>query len=87
MIDLPLAEYGVAIFAIGTLGAVIYAFLKYLAKKDERFEKIARDFTGIVNNHLSEDKEVKERLIASNDKMGESHRRLEDVISKLANKL
>lgn len=87
MTDIPFAEYGVAIFAIGTLGGVVYAFLKYLSKKDSTIEKMSGSFTEVINNHLSEDKEVKERLIASNDRLGESHRRMETALTKLTDRL
>lgn len=80
MNDLPLAEYGVAIFTIGALVFVIMKFLKHMQKKDEAFSYV-------INNHLSEDKEVKEKLVASNQALAKSHERLEGAIVKLVDKL
>lgn len=80
MNELPLAEYGVAIFSIATMGIMLYTFLKHLSKKDDNFTTTVKDFNVIITNHLSEDKEIKEKLIASNNS-------LEKTLDRIANKL
>lgn len=76
----PFLEYGVAVFSMGALVFVIVKFLAYMSKKDAAF-------TEIVNHRLTEDAELKEKMIASNNAMAESHKRLEGAIGKLVDKL
>lgn len=88
---LPLAEYGVAIFAIGTSFLIVRAYIKSNREKDDKFisfmEKKDTSFTGVINNHLSEEKALKEQLIASNNSLAKSHERLEKVMDKVVDKL
>ena len=71
---------GITVTAVAALVLVITRFLGHLAKKDEQF-------TNTVNNHIAHDLEVKEKMIASNDRMADSHSRLEGAINKLIDKL
>ena len=73
MTEIPFTELGVAGTAVGTLYWVVKAFLKHLTKKDEVFTKV-------IQNHMHEDIEVKEKLITS-------HGHLTEVVGRLADKL
>ncbi len=91
MESIPFAEYGVAIFAIGALVLVIRYFLKAARERDKTFvdymQRKDEAFSDVINNHLTEDVQVKEKLVASNVALAKSHERLESVIDKLAKKL
>ena len=91
MEQVPFAEYGVAIFAIGALVFVIRAFLKNAKDKDIVFttymKKKDEAFSSVINNHLNDAAKINREMIASNQSLAKSHERLEGAIVKLVDKL
>jgi len=80
MESIPFAEYGIALSSIILLVIVIRIFIKHIEKKDDTF-------TDVINNHLSEAKEVNEKLVSSNNALSKSHERLEGAIERLVDRL
>ena len=61
------------------LFALIRYFLKHLEKKDASMERMSKDFSNTINNHLHDDTIVKQQLV-------DSHRALTKAIDHLVYK-
>lgn len=58
--------------------ALIKYFLKHLEYKNGTIERIAKDFTTTISNHLHDDVQVKQKLVDSNRALTKAVDRLAD---------
>jgi len=80
MNEIPLTELATGGVSISAILYVVKVFLKRLDDKD-------RLFTTTINNHLHEDKVVKEKMSGEFSKFVESNHNTSDSINRLISKL
>ena len=75
MDNLPLAEYGVAVVAIGALGFIVVKFLGHLKEKDDKF-------VNVISNHIDHATEANTRLAVSIDRNTEATAKLTEKVDR-----